>query len=127
MAKNISSFNQMTKSELEEYGRSLGIELDKRLKKAALIKQIQEFLEAPQTIDSIRTRPDRVHEAEEKVASDSDINALISSAPEYSGSNNGELSSYFMRNLNKLSGHKVKFGPKGKKYVLTINGKEYKI
>ena len=70
---------KMTKSELEEYGRSLGIELDKRLKKADLIKQIQEFLEAPQTIDSIenKTRSSTCR-PKTNVASDSDINALIS-------------------------------------------------
>ena len=131
MSKNISSFNKMTKSALEDYGRSLGIELDKRLKKSDLVKQIQEFLEAPQTIESIETRPDRVHVADTNA--DDIVDAIMAGAPKYTGENNAELSSYFFRNIGKINvrGTKknstVKFGPSGKNYILTVDGKKYKV
>lgn len=115
----------MTKAQLEEYGRSLGIELDKRLKKSALILQIQEFLDAPQTVESITTRPDRVHTVEE---ASGDVQKVIDSLPEYTGENNGQISSLVMKALGKLSGSgKVKFGPVGKEYHIIINNKTYKL
>ena len=36
------SFESMSKDELEDYGRTIGIELDRRLNKKKLIKQLQE-------------------------------------------------------------------------------------
>ena len=36
----------MTKSELEEFGRTVGIELDKRHTKAELISQLETFIES---------------------------------------------------------------------------------
>lgn len=118
------SLRKMTKGQLEEYGRSLGIELDKRLKKSALISQIQEFLESPQTVESIETRPDRVHAVEETA----DVQEIIDSLPEYTGENNGQMSSALMKVLGKLSNAgKVTFGPKGKSYHIVIGGKTYKL
>ena len=37
-------FSQMTKAQLETYGRELGIELDKRQTKTDLIKKLEEFI-----------------------------------------------------------------------------------
>ena len=118
------SLKKMTKSQLEEYGRSLGIELDKRLKKSDIILQIEEFLDAPQTIESIQTRPDRVHAVEET----SDVQEIIDTLPEYSG-NAGQMSSFVMKLLGKLSktSGKVKFGPVGDRYHITIGKKTYKL
>ena len=36
------NFNSMSKIELEEYGRTIGLELDRRLTKAKLIKQLEQ-------------------------------------------------------------------------------------
>ena len=36
------NFNSMSKIELEEYGRTIGLELDRRLTKSKLISQLQE-------------------------------------------------------------------------------------
>jgi len=36
-------YNKMTKVELEEYGRTIGIELDRRKTKANMIKDLYEF------------------------------------------------------------------------------------
>ena len=36
------NFNSMSKIELEEYGRTIGLELDRRLTKAKLIEQLAE-------------------------------------------------------------------------------------
>lgn len=38
------SFNDMSKKELEEYGRTVGIELDRRHGKNALVKELEEYL-----------------------------------------------------------------------------------
>ena len=38
---NLKDLNKKTKAELEKLGRKIGIELDKRLTKAKLIKQIK--------------------------------------------------------------------------------------
>jgi len=35
------NFNSMSKIELEEYGRTIGLELDRRLTKSKLISQLQ--------------------------------------------------------------------------------------
>ena len=37
-------FSQMTKSQIETYGRKLGIELDRRQNKTALIAKLEEFI-----------------------------------------------------------------------------------
>jgi len=37
-------FSQMTKAQLETYGRELGIELDKRQNKTELISKLEEFI-----------------------------------------------------------------------------------
>ena len=37
-------FSEMTKSQLETYGRKLGIELDRRQNKTTLISQLEEFI-----------------------------------------------------------------------------------
>ena len=37
-------FSQMTKSQIETYGRSLGIELDRRQNKTTLIAKLEEFI-----------------------------------------------------------------------------------
>ena len=38
------SLDEMTKDELEEYGRTVGIELDKRHSKRKMLKELEEFL-----------------------------------------------------------------------------------
>ena len=47
MAKTKTELNKMTKSQLEDYGRSVGIELDKRLKKGTMVQQLLEYERAP--------------------------------------------------------------------------------
>jgi PP-loop superfamily ATP-utilizing enzyme len=42
------TFEDMTKNELEEHGRTLGIELDRRLTKSVLIDQLNEHLSTPE-------------------------------------------------------------------------------
>ena len=37
-------FSQMTKSQIETYGRSLGIELDRRQTKTALIAELEKYI-----------------------------------------------------------------------------------
>ena len=37
-------FSQMTKAQLEAYGRTLGLELDRRQNKTALIAKLEEFI-----------------------------------------------------------------------------------
>ena len=41
--ETVSNFEKMTKAELEIYGRSIGIELDKRHTKADLIAELEKF------------------------------------------------------------------------------------
>ena len=43
---NQKDFTSMTKSELEEFGRTIGIELDKRHTKVALISELETFNES---------------------------------------------------------------------------------
>jgi hypothetical protein len=38
-------FKSMTKDELEDYGRTIGIELDRRHSKSKLIKELEDFIE----------------------------------------------------------------------------------
>jgi hypothetical protein len=39
-----NDFSKMSKLELEEFGRTIGIELDRRLSKLNLIKQLEEAI-----------------------------------------------------------------------------------
>jgi len=41
--ETIADFEAMTKAQLETYGRTIGVELDKRHSKAELIAEIQKF------------------------------------------------------------------------------------
>ena len=41
---SIPNFKKMSKFELEEYGRTVGIELDKRLSQKKLVKQLKEHI-----------------------------------------------------------------------------------
>ena len=43
---NEKDFTAMTKSELEEFGRTIGIELDKRQTKVQLISELETFIES---------------------------------------------------------------------------------
>ena len=43
---NQKDFTAMTKCELEEFGRTIGIELDKRHTKVALISELETFIES---------------------------------------------------------------------------------
>ena len=43
---NQKDFTSMTKSELEEFGRTIGIELDKRHTKVQLISELETFIES---------------------------------------------------------------------------------
>ena len=43
-------FESMSKLELESFGRTIGIELDRRLSKNKLIKQLQEHIEYMETM-----------------------------------------------------------------------------
>ena len=43
-------FNSMSKLELETFGRTIGIELDRRYSKTKLIKQLQEHIEYMDTM-----------------------------------------------------------------------------
>ena len=38
------SLNEMSKDELEEYGRTVGIELDKRHSRKRLVRELEEYL-----------------------------------------------------------------------------------
>ena len=40
------NFSDMSKVELEEYGRTVGIELDRRYSKSKLIKELEDHLES---------------------------------------------------------------------------------
>jgi len=40
------SFNDMSKDELEDYGRTVGIELDRRHNKKKLVKELEDYLES---------------------------------------------------------------------------------
>ena len=40
------SFHDMSKKELEEYGRTVGIELDRRHSKKRLVKELEEYLDS---------------------------------------------------------------------------------
>ena len=40
------NFSDMSKEELEEYGRTVGIELDRRYSKSKLIKELEDHIES---------------------------------------------------------------------------------
>jgi len=40
------SFSDMSKDELEDYGRTVGIELDRRHNKKKLVKELEDYLES---------------------------------------------------------------------------------
>ena len=42
----VKDFSDMSKVELEEYGRTIGIELDRRHNKSKLIKELEDHLES---------------------------------------------------------------------------------
>ena len=44
--ETVANFEKMTKAELETYGRTIGLELDKRHNKADLIAELQKFTSA---------------------------------------------------------------------------------
>ena len=44
IAEPVTDFSSMTKAQLETYGRSIGLELDKRLNKSTLLTQIEEAI-----------------------------------------------------------------------------------
>ena len=116
MAKTKTELNKMTKSQLEDYGRTVGIELDRRLKKSTIVQQLLEYEEAPVVISSVKTRPDLVS------ASGGPVQDLLKKLPAYDGSNSGVISSIMMKNLHIFSGHQVKFGPNGPEYHLVVKG-----
>ena len=118
MAKTKTELTKMTKGQLEDYGRSVGIELDRRLKKGTMVQQLLEYEEAPTTIDSVVTRPDLVS------ATGGPIEDLLGTLPAYDGKNGGAISSILMRSLHVFSGHSVSFGPKGAEYHITVKGSE---
>ena len=45
-----SDFDSMSKEELEDYGRTIGIELDRRHNKSKLIKQLKDHIEYMETM-----------------------------------------------------------------------------
>lgn len=121
MALSKAEFKKMNKTQLEEYGRSIGIELDRRLKKDTIIQQLVEFETPPDVVSSVTTRPDRVS-ATPIPADLKAIKDFIDSLPEYNGENNGALSSLIVKKLNLFSGHKVQFGPDEKGYRIIVKG-----
>jgi hypothetical protein len=118
MSKTKIELNMMTKAQLEDYGRTVGIELDRRLKKATIVQQLLEYEEAPAVISSVKTRPDLVS------AAAGPVQELLAMLPAYDGSNAGAISSVMMKNLHIFSGHQVKFGPKGKSYHIVVKGSD---
>jgi|TARA_Y100000034_G_scaffold58037_1_gene70827 hypothetical protein len=116
MAKTKTELNKMTKSQLEDYGRSVGIELDRRLKKATIVQQLLEYEAEPTTIESVVTRRDLVS------ATDDQVQEFIETLPKFNGKNGGVISSIVMKNLHLFSGHSVSFGPDGAKYHITVKG-----
>jgi len=118
MAKTKTELNKMTKSQLEDYGRTVGIELDRRLKKSTIVQQLLEYEEAPVVISSVKTRPDLVS------STGDEIQDFLNTLPEYTGNNSGEISNVVMKNLDLFSGHHVTFGPKGKGYAIVVKGSD---
>ena len=43
---DVKDFSDMSKEELEEYGRTVGIELDRRYSKSKLIKELEDHIES---------------------------------------------------------------------------------
>ena len=47
VVENTNDFESMTKKQLEDFGRTIGIELDRRHNKKVLIKELEEKLNPP--------------------------------------------------------------------------------
>jgi len=56
MAKTKSELKKLTKVQLEKYGRTVGIELDRRLKKSTLLTQLEEHMKIPGVIKTVVNR-----------------------------------------------------------------------
>ena len=56
MAKTKSELKKLTKVQLENYGRTVGIELDRRLKKSTLLTQLEEHMKIPGVIKTVVNR-----------------------------------------------------------------------
>ena len=69
-------FSSMTKDELEEYGREVGIELDKRHSKADLIDELNQHLE--DEVEEVEVEDEVEDEVEEVV----EIEPLVEDIPE---------------------------------------------
>jgi hypothetical protein len=52
-AKTKSALRKLNKRQLEDYGRTVGIELDRRLKKETLLLQLEEHTKAPGVIKTV--------------------------------------------------------------------------
>ncbi len=125
MAKTKTELKKMTKVQLEDYGRTVGIELDRRLKKDTLIEQLVEYETPPKVIKSVKTKPSNVKKVDVSMAS---IEAFINTLPAYTGKNAGAISSLIMKHLAIFAGNKIAFGPKGKKeYQITVKNKTFKL
>ena len=121
MSLSKAEFKKMNKAQLEDYGRSVGIELDRRLKKDTIIQQLIEFETPPDVVASVTTRPDRVS-ATPIPADLKAIQDFVDSLPEYTGKNSGALSSLIMKGLKHFSNHRVQFGPDEKGYRVIVKG-----
>ena len=78
-------FSSMTKDELEEYGREVGIELDKRHSKADLIDELNQHLE--DEVEEVEVEDEVEDEAEEVEVEDEveevvEIEPLVEDIPE---------------------------------------------
>ena len=123
MALSKAEFKKMNKTQLEDYGRSVGIELDRRLKKDTIIQQLIEFETPPDVVGSVTTRPDRVSAA--PIPADlKAIQDFVDSLPNYTGENSGVLSSLIMKGLKHFSNHRVQFGPDENGYRIIVKGSD---
>ena len=57
---------KLTKVQLEEYGRTIGIELDRRLKKNTLIKELEEHMAKPKGKSFVKKAVDKVRQVTSK-------------------------------------------------------------
>ena len=56
MVKTRGELKKLTKVQLEKYGRTVGIELDRRLKKTTLINQLEEHMKISGVIKTVVNR-----------------------------------------------------------------------
>lgn len=54
MAKSKDELKKLTKLQLEAYGRTVGIELDRRLTKSKLITQLEEHMKTPGVVQTVK-------------------------------------------------------------------------